>query len=106
MKAESYLRPREMPASNFLLPLKWLGSKSDFQLANLLLTYPDFEPLFRILFTECGAKDGINGEPPASRRFMHHCANKYKPMALLCYPGKYVRHALTAIYRWLRAILL
>ena len=40
-----------MPGSDFLLPLVWLGSISDFQVANLLPATPNFEPCKKSLFS-------------------------------------------------------
>ena len=44
MKGVSCRRPKERPGGNFLLPLVWLGSKSDFQVTNLPLATLNFEP--------------------------------------------------------------
>ena len=52
MKVGSCLGPGEMPDSNFLLPLFWLGSSFDFQVANLLVATHNFEPWDNIVVKE------------------------------------------------------
>ena len=54
MKIRCCLKPREIPGSNFWLQPVCLGSKIDFQIANLLLATPNFEPWYMYGFPERG----------------------------------------------------
>ena len=53
MKVESCQRLWKIPGSNILLPLIWLNSKFDFQVANLLLATPNFEPCNFDVWVHC-----------------------------------------------------
>ena len=58
MKIRRCLKPREIPGSNFLLQPVCLGSKIDFQIANLLLATPNFDPWYIYGFPERGDEGG------------------------------------------------